>query len=404
MKRTFKFFAFAFLAGCMALTSCEKIFGDDDDPIIDGDDTNTLSGLISENKVLPDRGLDVDYVIDGVLSIDGNALLTIEPGVTIMFTGENDGIYVSENAGLKMVGTADKPIRFVGPTNNPNNGSWHAIKYTSKRSDNQMEYVQLIRGGSGDESWDGVLLNYGKLSMKNCLIDGSASNGIDIDGGTFTAFEGNTIRGCAWYPVYNEGGINLLKNFGANTYTSNGKNYIRMQGGGDELTENITLINAGIPYYFENTCGITGSCTFTIEAGAQLLFNNGTSMGIDENTAFVVDGTAENPVIIRGMQQESGYWLGLRIKSTRQNNSMSYCKIYDCGYEDGWNGGCLYFWNDSRMNLSNCEFGYSRYYGVAIENVESFQSGVSHSGCTFTNCAAGNVYLEETDETQNDLP
>ncbi|MBQ1695896.1 MAG: hypothetical protein II076_08165, partial [Bacteroidales bacterium] len=51
----------------------------------------TFSDNINENTTWPDLGLDVDYIVEGWINIEGNALLTIEPGVTIMFTGENGG-------------------------------------------------------------------------------------------------------------------------------------------------------------------------------------------------------------------------------------------------------------------------------------------------------------------------
>ena len=405
MKHTFRLLAFACLVGTMMLTSCEKLFGgdEDDDNIIDGDDATALDGLINENKTLPDLGLDVDYIVNGILTVDGNALLTVEPGVTIMFTGTAGGVLVNENAGLKMVGTADKPIRFVGPANNPNNGSWDCIKYTSKRTDNQMEYVQLIRGGSGDADWSAVLINEGKMSMKHCTIDGSVRNGIDMYGGEFTAFEGNTIKNCAWYPIYNESGIKWLKNLGANTYTANGKNYIRVAGG-DILTENLTVTNAGIPYYFEGDCGITGSYTFTIQPGTTFLFNVDTRFYTDDEPEIIANGTASNPIVFRGMQNEAGYWNGFWPESTRQNNSMTYCKIYDAGRGDGWAGGCLYLGDNTRMTLTNCEFGNSGHYGVVIEDEAAFLNKVTHSGCTFVNCPDGNVYFEETEGTADALP
>ena len=50
-------------------------------------DPTQISGNIDQNTTWPDLGLDVDYILDGWIMIDGKALLTIEPGVTIMFTG-----------------------------------------------------------------------------------------------------------------------------------------------------------------------------------------------------------------------------------------------------------------------------------------------------------------------------
>lgn len=407
MKLFFRLFALACLSGGMAFSSCvkdpEDIGGNDGNGNGSGDD-NTISGRISENRTLSDRGLDVDYIIDGTLWLEGNALLTIEPGVTIMFTGVDGGIDVGENAGLKMVGTADKPIKFVGPANNPNNGSWHSIVYHSTRLDNQMEYVQLLRGGSGDVSWDAVLrLENGRVSMKNCLVDGSLCNGIELEEGFFSSFDGNTVKNCTAYPVYNYNGVTLLKNFGSNTFTSNGKNYLRV-GGGDELTADFTLVDAGIPYFFETSLHVSGNYVFSVQSGTSLLFNNGVDFEVDENTSLVAEGTSANPIIMRGFLNEPGYWGGLYIKSTRSNNRMTNCRIFDCGYEDGWRGACLYFWENSRMDLNDCTFGNSRHYGVAIENVESFRTNVSHSGCQFVDCAEANVYLEESGETMTELP
>ncbi|MBP5562634.1 MAG: hypothetical protein J6X51_01200, partial [Bacteroidales bacterium] len=133
------------------------------------DGAETLPSSISANTTLQDRGLPVDYIIEGRFYVEGNALLTIEPGVTIMFASTVSGITVEENAGLRMVGTADKPITLTGPTNNQNIGAWDDVVVNSNRSDNQFEYVNFINGGSYDE----VVEINGKLSMKHCVINGA---------------------------------------------------------------------------------------------------------------------------------------------------------------------------------------------------------------------------------------
>ena len=96
-----------------------------------GGDPVEINENINANTTWKDLGLPVDYIIDGWIYIEGNALLTIEPGVTIMFTGVNGGLEVGENAGLRMVGTAEKPIILEGPQNNPNNGSWNSVRINS---------------------------------------------------------------------------------------------------------------------------------------------------------------------------------------------------------------------------------------------------------------------------------
>ena len=109
-----------------------------------------LSGTIDKNVTWKDLGLPVDYVVEGEIYLDGNSLVTVEPGVTIMFTGTDGRIMVGENAGIKMQGTKDKPIVLTGPTNNPNPGSWDRVCVRSKRADNALEYVTFQNGGAGE--------------------------------------------------------------------------------------------------------------------------------------------------------------------------------------------------------------------------------------------------------------
>ncbi|NNE75998.1 MAG: hypothetical protein HKN31_02880, partial [Pricia sp.] len=62
---------------------------------------------ITENTVWEDidPGNAIDYIITCAISVKGNALLTIEPGVIIAFEGEESGIFASEGGGIKAIGT-----------------------------------------------------------------------------------------------------------------------------------------------------------------------------------------------------------------------------------------------------------------------------------------------------------
>lgn len=385
--------------------------GGDGDPL-------TMSGTISENVTWADRGLPVDYIIDGSLLIDGNALLTIAPGVTIMFTGTNGEIYVGENAGLRMVGTADNPIILQGPANNPNNGSWNRVCITSTRGDNQFEYVQFLRGGSGDAPWDGVVSVRGKLSMKNCTVDGSLCNGVatEYEGTYFSAFENNLVKNCSKYPLYFERGYSACKGLGTgNNFTANaGGNVVFVQYGGiDMTTESLTLANIGFPYRFNDGCGLEGNKTFTIEAGTVIEMAPNTSFGVGGVTTIVANGTASSPIVFRCAESGEN-WNGIDFFSTKNGNSISYCQIKNCGTEDSYGyNDCLYLRSETKLTLTNNTFGPSAYYGVAIERVEDL-GNITHSGNTFQNCAAGNVYIEiggeyggteyEDGQVLNDLP
>ena len=374
-------------------------FSDDPNGGGQGGDTNntdplTMSGTISSNVTWADRGLPVDYIVEGTINIDGNALLTIAPGVTIMFTGTDGGFYVGENAGLRMVGTADKPIVFQGPTNNPNNGSWYGITINSTRSDNQFEYVQFLRGGSGSANWEGVVNVNGRLSMKHCTINGSLNNGLSIQNdGYMTAFENNEIKNCGASPIYSENFAGACKNIGTgNTFSGNTTNRVHVFGQGYLENENLTIHNIGIPYFFENGGFDGDGRTLTIEAGVVIEVPANTNLNVGGNLCFVANGTSSSPIIFRA--DDGANWNGMTFFSERSGNSLSYCQFQNGGRGTDWdNHACLYIGQSAVLSLTNNVFGPSLHYGVAIEHIENW-GNVTHSGNTFTNCQGGNVYIE----------
>ena len=355
-------------------------------------DPTTWSGNIDANTTWPDLGLDVDYVVNGYVYIDGNALLTIEPGVTIMFEGVGDGFCLGENAGLKMVGTADKPIRLVNALNDNHPGAWYGIQISSKRNDNQFEYVEFVNGGSGDD----VITVYGKLSMKHCTIDGALHQGVaTANEGVFTAFENNTIKNCGGYPLW----LNDPQKAGilgsGNTYVENGTNMISLNY--YYLEANTTFNNQGIPYYVNDGMCVYDNVKMTIEPGVEFAFDYDHVLVVGGDGRFEANGTADQPIIFRGTTTED-LWDGIRFESSRNGNVMNYCQIKNCGPNDGWSvRSCLYIRSDAKLTLTNNVFGPSDYNGVGIENISNW-GNVTHSGNTFVECAGGNVWLEGAGE------
>jgi len=364
----------------------------------DPTDPTTWSGSISENVTWPDRGLEVDYIIDGMLFIEGNALLTVEPGVTIMFTSTTSGIDVGENAGLRMVGTATNPIVLEGPSNNPNNGSWDYVSVRSNRSDNQFEYVQFLRGCSGTHFDDGVVEVDGKLSMKYCTVDGSLASGVVLGPeGTLSAFQGNTVTNCTYYPIYSSYITPFChsSNISAdNTYTSNRLNMVCISSNYTE-EEDITMQALSIPYYLSGGMYISSDISFTIEAGTELVMGDNAAFEIDGDFSAV--GTASNPIVFRGME-DTPSWNGIMYTNDGQEGQMSYCRIQNAGVGTEYhNSSCLYIGSGTELTMTNLIIGPSGHYGVYIDNIEDW-GNITHSGNTFTQCSAGNVYIGNAGE------
>lgn len=353
----------------------------------------TLSGTINENTTWKDLGLPVDYIVDGEIYLDGNALVTVDSGVTIMFTGTNGGIAVGENAGLKMMGTATKPIIFTGPANNQNVGAWNEISVSSKRNDNVWEYVTFKNGGSGDN----VVAVTGSVSIKNCTIDGSGKYGLGMygDQATLAAFENNTIKNCKSYPVffqYQESEFGLSAN---NTFdASNGVNVIAMDNSAAEIDKSATLKNYGIPYLFLHEYSVTGSATLTIEAGASIKMTGDAGLNIYEDVTLIAEGSADKHIEISGDKNEKSYWNGVFYNSTKSASVMKYVDFKNGGKEDY---AILNIRNGAanvKLTMENCSFSETENAAINIETAETL-AGVSISGDTYTNCGSNVKVLGE---------
>lgn len=359
-----------------------------------GTDPTQFSGNIDANTTWPDLGLPVDYVVSGRMYVEGNALLTIEPGVTIMFDSNDGGLTVEENAGISMVGTPDKPIVFTGPTNNPNNGSWNNILINSVRNDNRLEYVQFIRGGSQTGNWRAPVEICGKVHMNNCLVDGSLSNGITTEySGCFYSFDNNTIKNCAEYAWRTENNASLYEGVGNNNiFIANGKNMIFVNPSYYTLEDHVTLKRMSIPYYFPNGYDIREAYKYTIEPGTTMLFGSNTGFRIAEETTFIADGTIDAPITIRGLEDEAGYWNGIVYYSNKQASIMNYVNISGGGYGEGWSeSNNLYIYEGNRrLTITNCVISKSQYYGIQVGSPETMQN-ITHNNVIFLDCQAGNV-------------
>ena len=363
----------------------------------------TLSGTINENTTWKDLGLPVDYIVDGLIYLEGNALVTVDPGVTIMFTGTNGGISVGKNAGLKMVGTATKPIIFTGPTNNQNVGAWDYISIASNRSENIWENVTFKNGGSTPDGAVVWIEPDAKVSMKNCIIDGSLANGIIVRGNAvFAAFEGNTITNCAKNPIFIDSWKSVTTLNANNIFATNGNNTIAISDGSwaFENSDKNTLKKMPVPYYLKETLRLGGSQTFTIEAGTVIKMASSIGIEIGEDVTFIAEGTATEPIEISGFENEKSYWESVWYESKKSNSSIKYVNFKNAGKGDE-NAAILEFYNGTKLTMENCSFSETEGFGIKIGDATSMKN-VSITGDTYSNCDGGNVKVIDAFEKEDE--
>lgn len=355
-----------------------------------------LEGSMTANRTLVDRGPGIDYIVNDMLYLDGNALITIEPGVTIGFTGVSAGIVVGENAGLKMVGTATKPIILTGPVNNNNKGSWAGIVYYSNRADNLMDYVQLINGGHASSEAAISLNGNSSLRMTNSSIRGSSMYGIVMYYGKLPVFSNNVIDGCEDAPIWC-GDINLLGTLGnTNTFTNNSKPYILVDNG-MTIDNSLTIPNPGIPIRLDESVFVYKD--LNLGEGVVLEFEYGMMMYVQNGGMLNAVGNSQYPVVFRGVLAEPGAWGGISIETSR-NNRLEHCIVRDGGFDTYSTRANVTAWDGSKLSLNNVKLLKSAGYGFQFAG----SVNLTHSSVVFEECALGNVYDYDNDMAYPNFP
>ena len=153
------------------------------------------------------------YVVTSDLVIEGDATLTIEPGVTVFFEN-GTGLEVTGTGRVVAEGTESQRIHFG---NNPStSSSWEGVRVVDTQSDNRFSYIDFVAGADQGEalyvergraifdnvSWSGserqvIDLVHPNLIVSNSIIPGiSGGETIHMSGyepGDYLEFDGNVI-------------------------------------------------------------------------------------------------------------------------------------------------------------------------------------------------------------------
>lgn len=355
--------------------------------------------------VLEDLSDGVDYVIKTFITLSGNRVITVKPGVKIQFEGADIGISVRGQAALKMIGTAAKPIILEGKVASA--GSWKGISLISTNTDNQWEYVTIRHaGGSPDKAalWLAGIDTAIRVSVKNCTFTDNIGYGIyDADdiyaGNHFTGFENNVFTNntkAALRIRLSEMGSLDSKS----SYANNGLKYIEV--GKSTNTSNVALNvkKLDVPYRITKYFNILEKITinpgvimeFTPDAGFQVSYNS-------KNATIVANGTAAEPIRFIGyIANTKGLWKGFDMQSSNPETSFTYCIIDGAGSKgemcSGDRKAALSFGAYScgtypgRGTVSNCTISNSGGYGIVFKTGDN----VPLKDNTFKDNTTANIY------------
>ena len=358
-----------------------------------------LTSPISVNTTLKNLGLPVDYVYEGsgLLQVTGSAVLTIEPGVTIQFsnTGRNGGIQVTAAANIKAIGTASQRITFIGAMDAK--GSWRGI-YLESILDNQFAYCDFLNAGSSDRFDRGAMYLIGgaKVGITHCKFTNGLGYGLNIsDYGSvcqISAFNNNVIEGFELSPVKISENLKHLEKFDMTSDLTNNKQpYINVGTTRVLMSENVTINQTTVPYYFHGYLSLAN--TLTINEGVTLYMAEGGYNYIYGPTGrLIINGTAAKKVrITRAPGIGEYYWS--HIGFDLPGSVIKHC-IIEYGGTNSIDG-MISINSKANVTFDNVAINNSKTYGIRVPSNPNDYT-LNHSNVTFSNNKDGNVYRNGT--------
>ncbi|WP_373516582.1 IPT/TIG domain-containing protein [Pricia sp.] len=384
--------------------------------VISGNAFDCSKNEITEDTVWEDveTGDAVDYVVQCAISVRGNALLTIQPGVIIAFEGAESGIFAIEGGGIKAIGTEADPIKLKGT--NEIKGVWKGIYFASNHPENRLENVSVSHAGrtaSGQSGENGaVQLTRGDESgaaIVNCTITDNDGYGIFVtDKADIDEFSGNTItnnEGSAIGLYFNQLGI--LD--GDSDYQGNGKDYVEIREN-DIEDDDVAMAMLNVPYRFVESKRYNVNKALTIDPGSVLEFTNGAGFRLGEQAADCITtmgslnatGTEESHITFRGVTEGKGTWLGLGFNSSSPNNKLIYCDISGGGSDKIYNGSQfsanIALQCESRVIIQHTSITDSGAFGIYMDDPDARLEDFEENALINNELAPILIHLPQVDQ------
>ena len=301
----------------------------------------------------------VPYVMSGNSTVADLQTLTINPGVTVKFDGNNR--FVVEG-GLLANGTGSEHIVFTSNQPIPAKGDWNRILFTQPEASN-LSFCDIQYAGSATSAID--LNNSGSnVTIDNCSIDNSGALGIYSRNGSMAFISNSSIMNCDDFPIRIQ--ANAVKNItGTMSFSGNTPDAIRVDA---QNIENGTWLDHDVPYVIWSDLNQLDGETLTLSPGVQLSFNTNARLRVYGK--LVAIGNMANPIIFTSSQvaPAPGDWERILFEAADAGTVLNYCQVL---YGGGVNGNLDLNNCGTNVSISNTVIQYSNNYGVYLRGSSS---------------------------------
>jgi hypothetical protein len=267
------------------------------------------------------------YVVEGGVDINGKnarATLAISAGTDLRFKPDTY-LEVGYNtaAALAIKGTKDKPV-VLRAAEGDGPGVWRGVG-TQSNGELTIEGAQISGGGQQDDTGAiyavGGTISIKDTAFKNNKLGLSTSGDTKVKTVETTSFESNAR---AWKVSPDQ-----LGGFAAtNTYAAGS---IGELAGGVVGHDQSWQPQTGAEVHVLGEVGVEGG-TLTLTAGTELRFDNcALQAGYGVKGTLKIAGTAEKPVVLRGVRDEKDAWTGVVLNTNSNDNAIENAIIRDVG-------------------------------------------------------------------------
>jgi len=341
------------------------------------------------------------YTISSTILVNGNATLTIEPGVVLRFNPDT-AIDIGRNSAGKLsaMGTATAPIVLTSANETPGAGDWTGVKlWGNTMNGTKLNYAVLDYCGAKDDAClvgKDVKSNHVAIDHVTFSHVGTGANAIletDTDSNFF-------ITNCTFNDISNTPTQQFAISVYAPSFAGidgnnlfNGEAMVELRGG--YVTADTTWQSLGTTVAVTSQLDIGGPTTptLTIAAGSVFKFASGiaVSIGYADAGKLILAGTANSPITFTSLAAtpKPSDWGGI-ILWDDSSAKIAYATIAYAGSSKSSATGAVYLLaNSDGLDIQNSTLAYSGSYGIGIPCGST--ATLVNTSNTFTGNLSGNI-------------